>query len=293
MLSEEYKDTGKLDPFDFGLGLVFGLTLFGMLIHQCFGQTTCGSPIGPINQNTIAPQCYAIPDTSDTLNLCFTFKAPGSILLFASVPPANCATYNVSAVLYDSACNVVNPSAFGILIVQPDASYVWCAQYICSGSTGYHNLFCPDYSDFSPLPVTWLYFFGRYDRIEGCVQLTWATATEINSEQFQVQYSTDADYFWTFDTKPGAGNSSTPHYYSSRDYIPGPISYYRIMQKDFDGQTTYSTTIAVIRADDNEHEIEIYDITGKRVSKNDDLIYLRSGFYIKRCDGNYSKLIVK
>jgi hypothetical protein len=40
MLSEEYKETGKLDPFDFGLGVIFVATLLGMFIYQCFGKTT-------------------------------------------------------------------------------------------------------------------------------------------------------------------------------------------------------------------------------------------------------------
>jgi hypothetical protein len=287
----KHEDPGQKLSFRLITVLVGILFLFAFLAMcgKSNGQSTCSSPAGTIIQNIYSPQCYAIPDTSDTLDLCFTFTAPGSILLFASVPPANCNSYSVSAVLYDSSCSVVNPSAFGIVFVIPGASYTWCAHYVCTGSSGFQNNFCPSYSDFSPLPVTWIYFFGRYNKISGCVDLRWATATETNCDFFEVQYSTDNERWWSFDKKDGAGNSSQPIYYHSTDCSSGPTGYYRVRQVDFDGKENFSTTINVVRDEPGRPVIYIYDLTLRLLSRTGDFTQLQPGIYIVSYNGEFLK----
>jgi hypothetical protein len=293
MLSKHYRETGKLDCLDCGMGLVFIIAILFMLLKPCFGQSTCNSAAGPIIQNIYAPQCYAIQDTSDTLDLCFTFTAPGSMLLFTSAAPANCDNYTISATLYDSACNLINPSAFGsILFVIPGAQYVWCGHYVCTGSSGYHNLFCPSYSDFSPIPVTWIYFFGKYNKISGCVDLQWATASEINCDHFEVEYSTDAERWWKFDQLQGAGNSTETHYYKSQDCSPGVIGYYRIKQLDYDGTENLSTVISTVRDENPQPAIKIYDITGRVVSRDGNTNFLLPGIYIVEYNNDHTKITI-
>lgn len=257
-------------------------------------QSTCSSPAGEIIQNINPLICYPVQDTSDTLDFCFTFSAPGSILLFTSVPPANCATYTVTAALYDSACNQVSSSAFGIVFVTPGASYIWCGHYICSGSIGYSPEFCPTYSDFSPLPVAWLYFFGRFNRIEGAIKLSWATATEINSDYFEIQQGYDGQNFKMIGREPAAGFSNTTKYYQVIDEHPGAVNYYRIRQVDRDGKSSYSNTIflSAIKEDDPD-EIKIYDLSGRMVSGNGEAGFLSPGFYLIRYPDSVKKLIIK
>jgi hypothetical protein len=226
--------------------------------------------------------------------MCFTFIAPGSILLFTSVPPANCATYTVTASLYDSACNLLNPSAFGIVFVTPGASYVWCGHYVCSGSIGYSDTFCPTYSDFSPLPVAWLYFFGKYSRIEGAVKLSWATATEINSDYFQIEQGYDGETFKMIGREPAAGFSNTTKYYAVIDEHPGTVNYYRIRQVDRDGQFTFSNTICIVAISDIEDRpIKIFDFYGRLVSRDGEASFLSPGFYLVQYPDTVKKLIIK
>lgn len=251
------------------------------------GQSNCSNPIGPINQNTLPPACYAISDSSDTLELCFTFRAPGSLLLFASVPPANCTTYDITAALYDSACNRVDSPAFGIVSVTSGASYTWCARYICTGSIGYGSQFCPSFSDFSPLPVTWMYFFGRYRNQEGAVRLSWGTATETRSDFFDVEHSHDAEHYYFIGREPAAGYSSFPLHYSLTDYHPGTVNFYRIRQVDQDGSFSLSNTICVFAESDSQDPAELLDITGRPV----DILTTSPGIYLLRKGNTITKIV--
>ncbi len=254
----------------------------------------CSAPSGPIVLDSDPLQCYALQDTSDTLELCFTFTAPGSLLLFAAVPPANCSNYQVTAALYDSACNLVDSPAFGILTVTRGASYIWCAKYICSGSIGFGPLFCPTFSDFSPLPVTWLYFFGSYNEQLGAVQLSWATATEINSSHFEVEQSYDGEQYDFIGRLPAAGYSTTAKRYTAIDDHPGTVNYYRIKQVDWDGDFSYSNTIVVYsRKAYGEDPAWIFDISGRLLRTDGEASRLAPGFYIIKFSDNYSRLLIK
>jgi hypothetical protein len=90
------------------------------------------------------------------------------------------------------------------------------------------------------LPVTWLSFTAR---LEGpVVQLQWQTASEQNSSEFTVQYSTDGSTWTPLASQPAAGNSSAIRTYHFRHADPAKGNNdYRIMLTDLDGATSYST----------------------------------------------------
>ncbi|MEY4595475.1 MAG: hypothetical protein RIQ47_1885 [Bacteroidota bacterium] len=90
------------------------------------------------------------------------------------------------------------------------------------------------------LPVNWLGFSATETK-DGVV-LEWATAAEVNSSHFEIEYSTDAQNFERIATLTAAGNSSNTHYYSFTDQRLLKVNaYYRIRQVDFDGKFTFST----------------------------------------------------
>ena len=90
------------------------------------------------------------------------------------------------------------------------------------------------------------------------VQLQWITASEINNDYFIVQRSYDANHWETLTKVDGAGNSYIVNHYSALDENPLPgISYYRIMQTDFDGQISYSR-IESIRWNKNDPPYIVY-----------------------------------
>jgi hypothetical protein len=69
----------------------------------------------------------------------------------------------------------------------------------------------------------------------------WSTASEVNNNYFKVERSVDGINFETLGTIKGAGNSSLKNNYALIDFTPlNGVSYYRLVQTDFDGmQKTY------------------------------------------------------
>lgn len=77
-------------------------------------------------------------------------------------------------------------------------------------------------------------------------QLQWATATEDNSDFFDVEYSTDENAWQTIGSVQSAGNSSTQQNYSFIHTSPASGSnYYRLKEVDKDGNGTYSKVCQV------------------------------------------------
>ncbi|MBP7515613.1 MAG: T9SS type A sorting domain-containing protein [Flavobacteriales bacterium] len=99
-------------------------------------------------------------------------------------------------------------------------------------------------SGFQILPVELLYFKASVH--DHAVQLEWATATEHNNAGFTVERSTDGLRFDAIAELPGAGNSVQVVVYDALDRAPLPgTSYYRLLQTDFDGTTSYSDVVSV------------------------------------------------
>jgi len=108
------------------------------------------------------------------------------------------------------------------------------------------------------LPIHLLYFNAKPEGRK--VRLDWATASEQNNDYFTVERSqTGADFTKVF-TQPGAGISTTTLYYFGYDKLPySGVSYYRLKQTDFDGQSTYSNIESVnMRNEESPIEMTIY-----------------------------------
>ncbi|HEY8401185.1 MAG TPA: T9SS type A sorting domain-containing protein, partial [Cytophagaceae bacterium] len=95
-----------------------------------------------------------------------------------------------------------------------------------------------------PLPVEWLSFDGEL--INGKVFLRWSTASEINNSFFEIQRSADGHYFETIAKKEGGNNTNSISLYKFTDYSPlQGVSYYRLIQHDFDGNVYYTPSISI------------------------------------------------
>ncbi len=107
-----------------------------------------------------------------------------------------------------------------------------------------------------PLPVQLLFFEAEADGDR--IALRWRTATEKNNRSFRVQRSTDGENFTTIEQVEGAGTSTTPNSYKA--YDPNPkvgVSYYRLKQVDFDGESEVSEPVAVRHAGDKD-SLKVY-----------------------------------
>ena len=90
----------------------------------------------------------------------------------------------------------------------------------------------------SSLPVELLSFESK--TIENSIILNWQTATEINSEYFEIERSLDGINWESLGRLAAAGNSNTLREYVFMDNNPvAGDNYYRLLQMDFDGKYEY------------------------------------------------------
>ncbi|MFT3910255.1 MAG: T9SS type A sorting domain-containing protein [Ferruginibacter sp.] len=79
------------------------------------------------------------------------------------------------------------------------------------------------------------------------VKLQWTTTSEINSDHFVIERSSDVIHFSEIATVASTGNNSLETNYSKEDAAPLPgKSFYRLKMVDKDGQTTYSAIRTII-----------------------------------------------
>ena len=96
----------------------------------------------------------------------------------------------------------------------------------------------------SPLPVELTRFNATAK--DQSVNVDWATASEKNSDRFEIQRSATGEAFETVGTVKGQGNTSSAHNYAFVDSRPlAGRSYYRLRQVDTDGTTAFSPVAAV------------------------------------------------
>lgn len=96
----------------------------------------------------------------------------------------------------------------------------------------------------NPLPVELLTFTAT--AASNAVNLDWSTASETNNHFYTVERSKDLKSFETVARIEGAGNANHTLYYSTKDENPYQgVSYYRLVQNDFDGKQTIYGPLAV------------------------------------------------
>ncbi|MBU3662329.1 MAG: T9SS type A sorting domain-containing protein [Bacteroidetes bacterium] len=111
----------------------------------------------------------------------------------------------------------------------------------------------------NPLPVELLSFKGN--QVNGDAQLSWTTSSETNNRGFTLERSVNNVDFREVTFVKGAGNSKTIRNYAYTDVQPFSASnvlYYRLVQEDFDGTTTYSNTVSVSISEALEEGILVY-----------------------------------
>lgn len=143
----------------------------------------------------------------------------------------------------------------------------------------------PDVSSFStwalassdnPLPVELLTFTA--EKNDETVLVSWATATETNNDYFVIEKTTDFVHFSEVTQIDAAGNSNMLINYSITDYQPFPgVSYYRLQQTDYSGQTEYSQFAAVNFDPTNQTSVIVYPIPATAGELNIRLTNFKNG----------------
>ena len=103
------------------------------------------------------------------------------------------------------------------------------------------------------LPVTWLSFTAT--KKENTSVLNWSTANEQNTKDFVVQHGTGSGAWKSLGTVKAAGNATGRRDYTFTHYTPEPgYNYYRLIQRDQDGQFSYSKVVSVVM---NKEDIKL------------------------------------
>ncbi|WP_169720014.1 FG-GAP-like repeat-containing protein [Dyadobacter alkalitolerans] len=138
-------------------------------------------------------------------------------------------------------------------------------------------------ADPSVLPVELIRFDAKV--VEKQVDLTWETATEVNSDYFELQRSEDGKKWEQIGMVYSAGDSKKPNTYSFVDFKPQiGLNYYRLKMVDRDKTFAYSSIKAVtlegketslfpnpvsntlnIDSEVPNTEIVIFDVSGKQI----------------------------
>ena len=119
-------------------------------------------------------------------------------------------------------------------------------------------------SENNPLPIELISFTAKV--VDNTVELSWATASEINNDYFTIEKSKDNKNYEVIEYVDGAGSSFYTIVYKKIDYTPYEgISYYRLKQTDYDGNETNSNVVSVDNSKENEQILQFdklyYDYT--------------------------------
>lgn len=116
------------------------------------------------------------------------------------------------------------------------------------------------------LPIELIDFSAT--KIDNSVLLEWMTASELNSDYFELERARDGLHFETIATVNGAGNSNSVLEYSYLDLSPSfGTNYYRLKQTDFDGEFSVSD-IEVVRMESDEITIYPNPTSGLLIIEN-------------------------
>lgn len=134
----------------------------------------------------------------------------------------------------------------------------------------------------SALPITMTYFEAKETNNKR-VDLSWETTSEINNEFFTIEKCVDGGNTWSeVISTAGAGNSNTTIYYNETDWNPRlGVSFYRLKQTDFNGESNYSKIQSVNIESVNEDNFTVFpnpssgilNIVSNKKSLSDIIVY--------------------
>ena len=262
---------------DFLIGLlIFILILFAVLAPKKADGQCSGPIIDTIQGNNCEFVTLSTPvNAGDVVNYCFWFKPETADLnmSYMLVQSSSCgpSVYQyLKFKIFAPTCDTIiwqgniYPLAANSYVQGLDTSryYILCLGWkaLCL-----QDAICARYIP-SPLPVKLDYFSGEV--VDDAIQLEWVTKSEINNDFFQIQKADSTFQFVDFQRVQGAGNSTYPILYRYLDFNPTRgISYYKLLQQDYDGTITEYHPIAIIYKSNiiTVQPTIIYNILGQKL----------------------------
>ena len=140
----------------------------------------------------------------------------------------------------------------------------------------------------SALPIELISFNGESfgGDVNPIVVIDWSVASQVNNDYFEIQRSIDVETWETIETVTGAGNSNTQMSYSIIDDNPlRGVSYYRLKQTDYDGQTETFNPISIIINSEEKQINKVINFMGQEVNEHYKGMVLeiyQDGTYVKK-----------
>ncbi len=107
------------------------------------------------------------------------------------------------------------------------------------------------------LPVELMNFTATEE--SGAVVINWSTASELNNDYFSIQRSKDGREFETISQVEGVGTTKEISEYQFVDEKPhSGLSYYRLVQTDFDGTSETFRPVSVSFASTSSRAVSVY-----------------------------------
>jgi hypothetical protein len=179
------------------------------------------------------------------------YGAGNSILRYYDIIPTNNASLNAGLQLtyLDAELNGLDENS--LVLVKSTDNINWTSQGFDSRNTTANYVEKAGLADFSrwtlsspanALPLLWSSFNTQC--ITGATRISWKTQQEQNTASFVVRRSTDGITWTDIGSIPAAGNSQTTLSYTYTDpQSPAGKGYYQLLQRDIDGQQTYSPVL--------------------------------------------------
>ena len=212
--------------------------------------------------------CYSISPSASNITYSFSFtpSMSSTYIINAGYSILSCvSTVFNSVVLYDNTtCELVGEGF--VFSLQEGHTYTWTLIASTSGPfcQGFSSI-CPYYLDIGPLAVELIDFEAVY--YNGYIDLKWITASESNSHYFTLYRSDGYSNYKSIGKINAAGYSNSIKDYCFRDYKPlEGMSYYKLVETDYNGYNTEYSIISVYNPDKLEYQV--YDQFGRLTNLN-------------------------
>jgi len=169
----------------------------------------------------------------------------------------------------------------------PDGTHDNASQSVSGGIASVKRSSVTSFSDYAiaynkenvTLPVELMSFKSDYFD-ERKVELSWQTATEVNSDFFELQRSFDANKFEIIAIISAAGNTNFVSNYSYTDHTTRTTIYYRLKQVDYDNSFEYSDVISVVKDLNEDMKFDAFYSDGFLNVKHENLPLEHNKFYV-------------
>jgi len=213
--------------------------------------------------------CYTINPSSNNITISFSFVSNinGTVIINSGYSILNCTSVSFNSILLynNTLCELVGEGF--VFQVIDGHQYTWIVNAETSGQfcQGFSTI-CPYWIGLNPLFIDLKVL--EYTVVDNSVIISWTTLSERNSHYFTILKSNGFNDFTAVGKVNASGYSNYELNYEFIDNNPyNGISYYKLVETDYNGSSTEFPIISVIY-NNNSVNYKVYDIMGNPSNLN-------------------------